>query len=295
MCEITKLWKEILENGELRQDRTGVGTKSIFGYQLKFDLRERFPLLTAKKTLWKSAFVEMLWFLRGEDNTNYLKQHNVPIWDAWADKDGKLGPIYGVQWRHWKKTTVKSYFDDVTHEDGSKTLFDAKVLVEEIDQFKRLIDKLKNDPTDRRMMVTAWNPGDLSEMGLPPCHYGFQCYLTSSGELDLMLNIRSMDTGLGTPFNVAQYAFLQHLIARAATTKEKTITPRFLIVNCGDAHIYKDHLEEIEKLVKLDKDYPCKTELKINTNNTELDGYKIEDFDIINYECGPFIKLPIAV
>ena len=292
MSEITNLWKKIILEGEIKTDRTGVGTKSIFGGQLVFDLRDRFPLLTIKKTLWKSAFIEMLWFLRGEDNTDFLKQHKVPIWDDWADQNGKLGPIYGVQWRKWKKYNLdhKNSAEIVEHLDGSLTHLKAKVSVVEIDQIKQLIDKLKNKPNDRRMIVSAWNVADVEQMGLPPCHRDFQCYVSEKKYLDLMMSQRSWDLGLGAPFNVSQYALLQHLLARATG-----LTPRYLKINYGDAHLYTNHLQPIQNLIDNHKDIDCQTELVFKTDNTDIDGYKIEDFDIKNYVHGPFVPLPIAV
>ena len=206
MKQYVDLLKEVLANGEVREDRTGVGTKSVFGGQLTFDLRERFPLITIKKTLWKSAFIEMLWFLRGEPNTGFLKQRNVPIWDDWADEQGNLGPVYGVQWRSWKHhKVVTTQGEIVQHLDGSIIYLDAKVSETKIDQIKELINKLKNKPKDRRLIVSAWNVGDVPIMGLPPCHRDFQCYVSNDGYLDLMWAQRSWDLGLGAPFNIAQY------------------------------------------------------------------------------------------
>ena len=272
MKQYIDLLHKILDDGEIRADRTGVGSISVFGGQLEFDLRERFPLVTIKKTLWKSAFIEMLWFLRGESNTKYLKQHNVPIWDDWADEHGNLGPIYGVQWRHWPGKNVQD------------------VHTEDVDQIKLLIDGIKNNPVGRRHIVTAWNPTYLSEMGLPPCHRDFHCYVSNYGHLDLMMAIRSWDTALGGPFNIAQYALLTHLLARATGLK-----PRYLKINYGDAHIYKNHVEPIAKMLQERVPVSCDTKLVFKTENTDIDGYKPDDFDIENYQYHPFLKLPIAV
>jgi thymidylate synthase len=269
MKQFAELYQKIIDEGEERKDRTGVGTLSIFGGHLSFDLRERFPLVTMKKTLWKSAFIEMLWFLRGENNTKFLKHYDVKIWDAWADENGNLGPIYGVQWRKWP----------------GKTDWAPK-----IDQIRQLIDGIKNNPTGRRHIVSAWNPTFLNDMGLPPCHRDFQCYASNDGHLDLMLAIRSWDTALGGPFNVAQYALLTHLLARATG-----LTPRYLKINYGDAHLYLNHVEPIKQMLQTCPPIECPTKLVINTVNTDIDGYKIEDFDIIDYDSHPFIKLPIAV
>lgn len=278
MKQYTDLLSKILRDGETRADRTGVGTRSIFGGQLEFDLRERFPLVTIKKTLWKSAFIEMLWFLRGEPNTSYLKQHNVPIWDDWADEHGNLGPIYGVQWRHWPGRMVLDGHGGVAKREDS------------IDQVKLLIDGIKKNPVGRRHIVTAWNPAYIAEMGLPPCHRDFQCYVSGDGHLDLMMAIRSWDTALGGPFNIAQYGLLTHLIARATDLK-----PRRLIINYGDAHLYLNHVEPIHQMLMERVPVSCAPKLVIKTDNTDIDGYKPEDFDIENYQYHPFLKLPIAV
>lgn len=263
-----ELLQKILREGEERKDRTGVGTLSIFGGQLAFDLRESFPIITIKKTLWKSAFIEMLWFLRGENNTSFLKANNVPIWDDWADVNGNLGPIYGVQWRKWP----------------------GKNPGEHIDQVKLLIEGMIKNPNGRRHIVTAWNPTYLADMGLPPCHRDFQCYVTNDGQVDLMMAIRSWDTALGGPFNIAQYALLTHMIARALG-----MTPRYLKINYGDAHLYLNHVEPIREMINTRKSIDCSPQLLINTDNYLIDGYNVNDFSIDGYEHHPFIKLPIAV
>lgn len=322
MKQYTELLNKILIEGEIRKDRTGVGTLSIFGGQISFDLRESFPLVTIKKTLWKSAFIEMLWFLRGESNTDFLKQYNVPIWDDWADEQGNLGPIYGVQWRKWRGdvhafpklnlgTPWSPSFDDYLEknpkvaelistghwlgaygtgidEEGRMIQFD--VYQETFDQIKLLIDGIKKNPIGRRHIVTAWNPAYIADMGLPPCHRDFHCYVSNDGHLDLMMAIRSWDTALGGPFNIAQYALLTHLIARATGLK-----PRHLKINYGDAHLYQNHIGPIYDMLNSRDPIECKTQLVINTDNTDIDGYKPEDFDIVGYEFHPFIKLPIAV
>lgn len=288
MKQFAQLFQKILDEGEEKHDRTGVGTLSIFGGQVCFDLRERFPLVTQKKTLWKSAFIEMLWFLRGENNTKYLKDHNVPIWDAWADKDGNLGPIYGVQWRKWPgKVNWKSSYGDDNEYLGTNCFSEKPA---DIDQIQLLIDGIKKNPNGRRHIVTAWNPTYIADMGLPPCHRDFQCYVSNDGQLDLMMTIRSWDTALGGPFNIAQYALLTHLIARATGLKA-----RHLKINYGDAHLYLNHVDQIRTMLQTCAPIECPTRLVVNTDNVDIDGYKIEDFDIIGYESHPFIKLPIAV
>jgi thymidylate synthase len=266
MRQYVELIQHILREGEHRADRTGEGTLAVFGGRIKFDLRESFPLVTFKKTAWRSAFVEMLWFLRGEPNLSFLHEHNVKIWDEWADKDGNLGPIYGVQWRKWPGR------------EGP------------IDQIKNLIELIKKSPTGRRHIVTAWNPADIHLMGLPPCHRDFQCYVSNDGHLDLMMSQRSWDVGLGAPFNIAQYALLTHMLARATGLKA-----RHLSINHGDTHLYMNHVPQLKDwLTKYDV-IDCKPQLVINTDNVDIDGYKLEDFDISGYNSNPFLKLPIAV
>lgn len=292
MKQYVDLLTNIITNGEVRNDRTGEGTKSIFGGHISFDLRERFPLVTIKKTLWKSAFIEMLWFLRGESNTSFLKKHNVPIWDDWADADGNLGPIYGVQWRSWPGKS----FISVDIADGDVTNVDSRSIKvsarqdANIDQIKVLLDGIKKNPNGRRHIVTAWNPTYLDMMGLPPCHRDFQCYVSNDGHLDMMMSIRSWDTGLGAPFNIAQYAFLTHLIARATG-----LVPRFLKINYGDAHVYLNHVDKLSQMLETKQVIDCPTELIINTENVDIDGYHPDDFHIKGYESHEFIKLPIAV
>lgn len=270
MKQYVELVKDILANGSDVMDRTGVGTRSVFGRQLQFDQRERFPLVTVKETRWRVAFMEMLWFLRGESHTNWLREHNIRLWDDWADEHGNLGPIYGVQWRRWPSS------------DGG-----------EIDQITQLIDGIRNNPTGRRHIVTAWNPADLTKMALPPCHRSFQCYSSSGGAfgptLDLQLDLRSSDVALGLPFNIAQYAMLQRLLARATGH----VAGR-LIVNLGDAHLYANHLEAMAEVVDRP---PIKDEAKltITTNNFDIDGYSPTDFQVTGYKYHPFVKLPIAV
>jgi thymidylate synthase len=269
MQAYVNLLKDVMIFGEDRADRTGVGTRSVFGGQIEFDLRQSFPVVTIKETRWHTAFIEMLWFLRGEPNTDYLHQHGVHIWDSWADAKGNLGPIYGVQWRKWP---VDSNFTAT------------------IDQVRNLIDGLRKNPIGRRHIVTAWNPTFVPMMGLPPCHRDFQCYVTNGGQLDLMVAIRSWDLALGAPFNIAQYGLLTHLIARAAG-----YTARRLIINYGDAHIYQNHLQVISDLLGNEKPRAPTAQLVIGTDNTDIDGYQPGDFFVSNYECGPFLKLPIAV
>lgn len=267
------LVQDILRHGDRRDDRTGVGTLSIFDAKLSFDLRYRFPLVTLKETRWKIAFLEMLFFISGQTNAKWLNEHGSKLWDAWADEDGYLGPIYGYQWRGW----------------GTYTMTDH-LIYERIDQVRMLIEGLKTNPTGRRHIVSAWNVGDLREMALPPCHWAHQTYVTNDGHLDLKVFIRSSDVALGLPFNVAQYALLTHLYARAAG-----LTARRLIVDIGDAHLYLDHVDAMREAVSTRSPVDCQPQLWIKTDNTDIDGYKPEDFDITGYTFHPHIPLPVAV
>jgi len=446
MKQYIELGKRILNEGTLRQDRTGVGTLSVFDAHMTFDLRERFPLVTVKETRWKTAFLEMLWFLRGEDHTDYLHEHNCKLWDAWADHNGNLGPVYGFNWRKWgaKPDNIKQppaklrggieptfcgvasgvgangdpllgtwmgmiqrcydkkskgyanygakgvhvcnewleftkFSEDVKllpgyvsklnsfekyeldkdiigngflyspytccwvtrkqniearnewkytlakgadfytftnasdfakeHNISHQNLDDLwlkggnierygfrfvkkEKIVKETDQLKDLISNLKSDPASRRLLVTAWNVAELHRMALPPCHYGFQCY-TSDCYLDLKFFMRSSDFSLGLPFNIAAYAFLAHLIARATGLK-----PRKLIVDLGDCHVYTNHVEQMKEVLErpmIEDDLENPTTLEILTENTDIDGYKPSDFNIVNYKYHSFVKLPVAV
>lgn len=269
-AQYRELVKRILTEGEERQDRTGTGTISVFGGHMKFDLRERFPLVQCKETRYKVAFLEMLFFLRGEENTSYLNKHNCKLWDAWADKSGNLGPVYGSQWRYWKTGNL----------DGCMT---------SIDQIDKVIESILENPVGRRHIVSAWNVGELDEMALPPCHWAHQLYATNDGYLDMQVNQRSWDIGLGCPFNIAQYALLLHLYARATQRK-----PRYLNFSYGDAHLYKDHVEQMKEVIERPVWYDA-AKLVIKTSNTHIDGYKPEDFEIDLYDHHPFVKLEVSV
>ena len=280
MQEYVSLVKKVLREGELRRDRTGVGTKAIFGGMIEFDLTDRFPLVTVKETRWKVAFLEMLWFLRGEDNTDWLHENGSKLWDEWADGRGRLGPIYGVQWRGWETKEQVPTPD----KDGHVWHFPRK-----IDQIAELIEGLKKQPAGRRHIVSAWNVTDLPSMALMPCHWAFQCYVTNDLELDMVVHQRSWDLALGAPFNIAGYALLLTLLGRSTGYK-----PRKLKFSYGDAHIYTNHLQAMEEVVNR-RFYFCDTELKISTDNVDIDGYRLSDFSIENYKHGPFVKLPVAV
>lgn len=256
--------KYVYENGTLKSDRTGTGTKSIFGYQMRFDLNEGFPLITTKKVHLKSIIHELLWFLKGETNTAYLKENGVSIWDEWADEQGNLGPVYGKQWRSWASP-------------------DGQV----IDQISDIVKTLKTNPDSRRMIVSAWNPSDLPKMALAPCHCMFQFYV-ADGKLSCQLYQRSADIFLGVPFNIASYALLTMMLAQVCGLKYGDFVHTF-----GDAHIYSNHFEQVElQLSRTSNAYPT---MKLNSNVESIFDFKYEDFTLENYNPHPAIKAPVAV
>jgi thymidylate synthase len=259
-----QLLQRILEEGVDRADRTGVGTRSVFGHQTRYDLREGFPLLTTKKLFVRSITYELLWFLRGETNIKYLNDNNVGIWDDWADEDGDLGPIYGHQWRSWP-----------TPDGGT------------IDQIDRALDLIQNNPTSRRILVNAWNVGQLEEMALPPCHCLFQFYV-AEGELSCQLYQRSADVFIGVPFNIASYALLTHMIAHVCG-----LAVGEFVHTLGDAHLYHNHFEQArEQLKREPRSLPT---LKIVNERDDLMDFEYEDFVFEGYNPHPHIKAPIAV
>jgi len=255
---------EVLERGARKTDRTGTGTLSVFGRQLRFRLDDSFPLLTTKKLHLKSILYELLWFLRGDTNVRWLQERGVSIWDEWADENGELGPVYGYQWRHWRTP------------DGR-----------EIDQIKQLIDNLRTKPDSRRHIVSAWNPADVDRMALPPCHALFQFYV-AGGRLSCQMYQRSADLFLGVPFNIASYAALTLMVAQVAGFK-----PAEFILTLGDAHLYLNHLEQArEQLARTPKPFP---RVRLNATVKELLDFNYEDFTLENYDPHPAIKAPIAV
>ncbi len=265
MWSYLEMLKYVLENGQPRKDRTGVGTLSIFGYQFRHDLSKGFPLLTTKKINFKAVKVEVLWYLRAGTDLSFLHEHGVHIWDPWADENGNLGPIYGYQWRKWP-----------TYDGGH------------IDQIREVIRKIKEKPYDRRMIVSAWNVAQLSEMRLPPCHILFQFYVTNDGRLSLHLYQRSADIFIGVPFNIAGYSLLIHMIAHVTGLK-----PGELIISYGDLHLYKNHIEQAK--LQLSREPRQLPELKLNPEVKDIDDFKPEDIEIVNYNPHPFIKAPVAV
>ena len=257
--------RHIYENGVQKGDRTGTGTLSVFGYQMRYDLSQGFPLVTTKKVHMKSIINELLWFLRGDSNVKWLQERGCTIWDEWADKEtGSLGPVYGVQWRTWPTP------------DGRH-----------IDQIQEVVDTLKNNPNSRRIIVSAWNVADLDKMALMPCHAFFQFYV-ADGKLSCQLYQRSADAFLGVPFNVASYALLTHMLAKIVNLEVGDF-----IWTGGDCHIYSNHYQQVElQLSRQPLQYP---KLRIEGNQTSIDDFKFEDFVIENYEHHPAIKAPVAV
>lgn len=264
-----QLLKHILETGTDKADRTGTGTRSVFGYQMRFDLSAGFPLVTTKKCHLKSIIYELLWFLNGDTNIAYLNENKVSIWDEWADENGNLGPVYGKQWRSWEGA------------DGV-----------EIDQIKDLIDTLKTNPDSRRMIVSAWNVADLPKMKLMPCHCLFQFYstVTASGKrkLSCQLYQRSADVFLGVPFNIASYALLTLMIAQVVGME-----PGEFIWTGGDTHLYSNHFEQAQ--LQLTREPFPLPQMQINPGVTDLFSFRFEDFNLVNYQCHPAIKAPVAV
>jgi len=258
------LMRHVLEHGHKKEDRTGTGTLSVFGYQMRFDLAEGFPLLTTKKVHLKSIIHELLWFLQGSTNIAYLKENGVTIWDEWADAHGNLGPVYGYQWRNWPKPNGES-----------------------IDQISQVIDMIKRNPDSRRLIVSAWNVADVDQMKLPPCHAFFQFYV-ADGKLSCQLYQRSADIFLGVPFNIASYALLTIMVAQVCGLK-----PGDFVHTLGDAHIYLNHLEQTrEQLSREPRKLPV---MRINPQVRDIFGFKFEDFSLEEYDPHPAIKAPVAV
>ena len=264
MRQYQELLRKILDEGVVKSDRTGTGTKSLFGYQMRFDLSEGFPLLTTKKLHLKSIIYELLWFIKGDTNVRYLQEHGVRIWNEWADEVGDLGPIYGAQWRHWR---------------------DAKG--QEHDQLAEAIETIKKHPDSRRIIVSAWNVGQLQEMHLPPCHLLFQFYV-AEGRLSLQLYQRSADVFLGVPFNIASYALLLMMVAKVTGLK-----PGTFVHTLGDAHLYLNHLEQAQ--IQLGREPRALPEMKIVREVKSIDDFRYEDFELVGYDPHPHIKAEVSV
>ncbi|HET8858971.1 thymidylate synthase [Marivirga sp.] len=264
MKQYHDLMQHILDNGVQKGDRTGTGTISVFGHQMRFDLAEGFPLVTTKKLHLRSIIHELLWFLKGETNIKYLKENGVSIWDEWADENGELGPVYGSQWRNWPTP------------DGKH-----------IDQISQIIDQIKNTPNSRRLMVSAWNVSEVPNMALPPCHALFQFYV-ADGKLSCQLYQRSADVFLGVPFNIASYALLTMMVAQVCD-----LEPGDFIHTLGDAHLYSNHIEQTE--LQLSREHYPLPKMKINPDVKNIFDFKFEDFELVDYQYHPHIKAPVAV
>jgi len=264
MEQYHQLLSHILERGTQKGDRTGTGTLSVFGYQMRFNLEAGFPMLTTKKLHTRSIFHELLWFLKGETNIVYLKEHGVSIWDEWADEKGNLGPVYGYQWRSWP-----------TRDGGS------------IDQIAQVVEMIKKNPDSRRLMVTAWNPADVPNMALPPCHALFQFYV-ADGKLSCQLYQRSADIFLGVPFNIASYALLTMMMAQVTGLR-----PGEFVHTLGDAHLYSNHLDQAR--LQLTRDCRPLPQLRINPDKKDIFSFVYEDFEVVNYDPHPHIKAEVAI
>ena len=264
MKQYLELLQEIMDRGTVKKDRTGVGTKSIFGHQMRFDLSEGFPLLTTKKVHLRSIIHELLWFISGDTNIGYLHDNKVSIWDEWADENGDLGPVYGKQWRSWQTPDGRS-----------------------IDQLSQVIETIRNNPDSRRMIVCAWNPSDVDKMALPPCHCFFQFYV-ADGKLSCQLYQRSADTFLGVPFNIASYALLTMMIAQVCG-----LQPGEFVHTTGDTHIYLNHFDQVrEQLSREPRPLPV---MKLNPEVKNIFDFRYEDFTLEGYDPWPAIKAPVAV
>lgn len=261
MQQYLDLLRDIMDNGVDKMDRTGVGTRSVFGRQMRFDLSKGFPLVTTKKVHLKSIIYELLWFLKGDTNVKYLQEHGVRIWNEWADENGELGPVYGSQWRNWNG--------------------------EGIDQIADVIERLKKTPNDRRMIVSAWNVGKIAEMHLPPCHMMFQFYVANN-KLSCMLYQRSCDMFLGVPFNIASYALLTMMVAQVCGYE-----PGEFVHTLGDTHIYHNHFEQVKEQLS-HTPYPL-PQMKINPAVKDINDFKYEDFELVNYKSYDTIKAKVAV
>lgn len=273
MGQLDTVWNDLLsdvmENGNDGGDRTGVGTRSVFGRQVRFDVNlDSFPIITEKRIVWNSLLVELVWFVKGKTNVDFLHEHDVHIWDQWADENGEVGPVYGKQWREWERPHGEVY-----------------------DQLQRKVEGLRESPDSRRHVVSAWNVAELERMNLPPCHFAYQFHSekTETGrKLDVKVEMRSADAALGVPFNLSSYSLL--LVIMSKITGHR---PGEVILSFGDLHIYQNHFEQVERFLKLPTYEEPK--LRINGRLNSLDDVEVEMFDLIDYEHGPFIKLPVAV
>lgn len=264
MRQYLDLMRHVLENGAVKEDRTGTGTRSVFGYQMRFDLADGFPMLTTKKLHLKSIIHELLWFLAGDTNIAYLKENGVSIWDDWADENGDLGPVYGYQWRSWPRV------------DGGT-----------VDQITQLMEQIKTNPDSRRLIVSAWNPSQVDDMALPPCHALFQFYV-ANGKLSCQLYQRSADIFLGVPFNIASYALLTLMVARVSG-----LEPGEFVHSFGDAHLYSNHIEQAKE--QLSRSPGALPQILIKDRGQGIFDFTYDDFELVDYEAAPHIKAPVAV
>ena len=264
MKQYLEMVQHVLDNGADKEDRTGTGTRSVFGYQIRFNLQQGFPLVTTKKLHLRSIIYELLWFLNGDTNIKYLQQNGVKIWDEWADENGDLGPVYGEQWRHWKKP------------DGTT-----------VDQISNVVDTIKNNPNSRRILVVAYNPGVADKMALPPCHSLFQFYV-ANGKLSCQLYQRSCDIFLGVPFNIASYALLTHMMAQQCDLEVGDF-----IWSGGDVHLYSNHFEQAKR--QLQREPLALPQLRIKRKPADLFSYEYEDFEIVGYDSHPHIAAKVAI
>ena len=301
MIQYLELLRHVLEHGKFKADRTGTGTFSVFGAQVRFPLQKNFPLLTTKKLHLRSIIYELLWFLRGETNVRYLQENKVTIWDEWADEHGNLGPVYGKQWRHWVKTSRHRKSPESAA--GQPTLFDLGESANGtgvapigprlrksrwgIDQIAKVTEEIKTKPDSRRLIVSAWNVADIDSMALPPCHTMFQFYV-SEGELSCQLYQRSADIFLGVPFNIASYALLTLMVAQVCGLK-----PGDFVHTFGDLHLYNNHLEQAKlQLARAPRSLP---QMRLNPKVKNIDGFRFEDFELVGYDPHPAIKAQVAV
>ncbi len=264
MKQYLELLRHVLETGAVKEDRTGTGTRSVFGYQMRFNLADGFPVLTTKKLHLRSIIHELLWFLNGDTNIRYLKENGVSIWDEWADENGDLGPVYGHQWRSWPTPS------------GGK-----------IDQISQLVEQIRNNPDSRRLIVSAWNPSEIEEMALPPCHCLFQFYV-AEGRLSCQLYQRSADIFLGVPFNIASYSLLTMMMAQVTG-----LQPGEFVHTFGDAHLYSNHIEQTE--LQLSREPRALPSMRINPEVKDIFAFRFEDFELTDYNPHPHIKAPVAV
>jgi thymidylate synthase len=264
MKQYLELMQHVLDNGVEKTDRTGTGTRSVFGHQMRFDLQQGFPAVTTKKLHFRSIIHELLWFLKGDTNVAYLKHNGVSIWDEWADEQGNLGPVYGAQWRSWAAA------------DGRT-----------IDQISQVVEQIKQTPDSRRLIVSAWNVGELNKMALPPCHAFFQFYV-ANGKLSCQLYQRSADIFLGVPFNIASYALLTMMIAQVTD-----LQPGDFVHTLGDAHLYTNHLEQAK--TQLERQPHPLPKMQINPDVKSIFGFSFEDFELLDYQSHPHIKAPVAI